>query len=371
MKKALYLSGGGARGAYQAGVLKGINEIVKTKHLPVQMLNSVSIGSINAAFLAMYADDFSSGINRLVELWSSLSCDKIFRVDNLSLIKSVIRNVFSLTFHYRVKGGGYLLDTAPLKKLLDSNLDFKKINDNIDSGLLSDFEVAATCYDISETISFIKSTLPSPCWKKIRHFACPATIGCQHILASSAFPLFFPAIKIDTMHYGDGGLRLSSPLRAAIKLGVDRILIIGTRKTPSIEASVNSTGIGDITFADVLGNMLNALLLDNLDRDLNMLSKINDSIKLLPKDKWESSKLKNIQVLYLRPKVDLAKLALPKQKTMPFLLRYLMSVFGTKEQSGDLLSFLLFESAYCKELLDMGYDDAMRQKDEINKFFTD
>lgn len=368
-KKAIYLSGGGARSAYQAGVLKGISDIIQSKTIPVGILSSVSAGSINAAFIAMHANNFTFAVTKLVELWSSLSCGKIFRVGNISLVKSVLRNMSSMIFHYSVKEGGYLLDTAPLKALLDSNLDFKKINDNIEKGLLSDFEVAATCYDLSENTSFFKSTHPQPCWKRRRHTSCSTNIACQHILASAAIPLFFPAIKIDELHYGDGGVRLNAPLRAAIKLGADHILIIGTRRVPSLEAAITKTQIESISFSKILGNMLNALFLDNLDRDIELLTKINDSTQLIPPEKKTESKWKFIKAFYIYPSRDLAELAQGVKKTMPFLLHYLMRAFGSEEQLGDLLSFLLFESEYCKKLIDLGYHDTLAQKNNIEDFF--
>lgn len=370
-KKAIYLSGGGARGAYQAGVLKGVNDIIKSKKIPVDTLSSVSAGSINAAFIAMHANDFTFAVTKLVELWSSLSCGKIFRVGNVSLIQSVLRNIFSMIFHYTVKGGGYLLDTAPLKTLLDSNIDFKKINTHIENGLLSDFEIAATCYNLSENTSFFKSTHPQPCWKRIRHNSCLTNITCHHILASSAIPLFFPAIKIDKFHYGDGGIRLTAPLRAAIKFGADRILVIGTRAMPLIKTPNVTSEMKGISFATILGNMLNALFSDNLDRDIDLLTKINNSLQLISTEKQKESKWKPIKVLYIYPSRDLAELIKGMEKTLPILLRYLMSVFGSKEQSKDLLSFLLFESKYCKDLIDIGYHDTIALKNNIEEFFSD
>jgi len=317
----------------------------------------------------MHASDFKFAVSKLVDLWSSLRCSNIFKTSNFSLIASVIRNLSSMMFHYKTKGGSYLLDTAPLKTLLDTHSDFKKINANIEQGLLSAFEVAATCYDLSENTSFFKSTTSMPCWKRTRHSACSTDINCQHILASAAIPLFFPAIKIDPWHYGDGGTRLTAPLRASIKLGADRIFVIGTRKKPSEETAIPTASSDDISFAKVLGNMLNAIFSDNLDRDIELLTKINYSLQFISSEKQTESKWKPIHVLYITPSVDLAELTQGKEKTLPILLRYLMGAFGSKEQSRDLLSFLLFESDYCKTLIDIGYQDAIAQKNDIKDFF--
>lgn len=370
MKKAIYLSGGGARGAYQAGVLKAIHEVTKAKQLPVQVLSSVSAGAINAAFLAMHAEDFSHGITRIIELWSSLTSKQIFRTSSWSLIKSVLRNTLSMILHYQARGGDYLLDTAPLKKLLDANLNFEKINANIDHGLLTDFDVTTTCYDSSESISFFHSKHLFNHWRRIRHVAYPTKIQCQHILASSALPLFFPAINIDGLHYGDGGIQLLSPLSTAIKLGAEKILVIGTRKTRIFKPPSSTAAIGDIAFSKILGTMLDTLFLDNLDKDLDLLSRINETIDLIPPKQRKAINWRKIDILYIRPSQDLGDLAEGKFHSLPLMLRYLMSVFGAKEQAGDILSFMLFESTYTNTLIDLGYHDAMNQKEKIEEFFS-
>lgn len=371
MKKAIFLSGGGARGAYQAGVLQGISEILNCKQLPVEILSSVSAGSINSAFLAVHADDFACGTDKLVKLWSNLHCGKIFDTRNLSLIKSVIRNTSSIAFRFNIPGGQYLLDTTPLKKTLAENIDFDKLNKQINDGKLEAFEVAASCYDIAKTISFYHSRNPDQQdWSRDRHISQKTHIRCDHLLASSAFPLFFPAIKIDDLNFGDGGLRYISPLRASIRMGADAILVIGTRRASPPPASLKSASIGDITYAHILGNMMNALFLDSLEIDLRLLSRINEHATLIPDSAREQHSWRNIKVLYLHPSIDIGKLAEGKQKVLPSFLRYLMNAFGTTQQSGDVMSFLLFEAAYTKELIDCGYEDALAQREQILRFFS-
>jgi NTE family protein len=248
-------------------------------------------------------------------------------------------------------------------------MDFKKINENIKNGLLTDFEVTATCYDFPETTSFFKSKQPQACWEGVAYTSCSTDIHCHHLLATSAIPLFFPAIEIDNLHFGDGGVGTKSPLRSAIRLGADQILIISTRHTPPIK-STNAKGIGDITFAKELGSMLNGLFLGNLDKDLELLLKINDLVDLVPSEEQKKSNWRKIKVLYIYPSKDLGKLAEANLHAFPILFRYLMSVFGSKEQSGDLMSFLLFESLYCKQLVEIGYDDTMKQRNQIKEFFS-
>lgn len=369
MKTALYLSGGGARGAYQAGVLKGIHEITGSQTLPVDSISCVSAGAINASLLAMHVDDFGYASNQLAHLWSNLSCSTIFEVDEVSLVKSVLRNVAGMIFHYRAAGGSYLLDTEPLRNLLNNNLDFRKINENIETGILQDFEIAAMCYDLHETVSFVNSKNKQTHWSSLRHVSRLQPLCADHVVASSAFPLFFPAVQLHQKHYGDGGLRLSSPLRGAVKMGADKILIIGTRMVPDdVSDADTNTNIGDISFASVIGNMFNALFLDNLDRDIGLIERVNSTLTLLTDEMKEQIGCRKIETLYIRPSVDLGELATSYQSALPRMLRYLMTAYGGKSQSGDFLSFLLFEGAYCKKLVEVGYSDAIMQKESIKAF---
>lgn len=370
-KKALYLTGGGARGAYQAGVLKGICDILGCKHVPVGILSSVSVGSINASYLAMHADNFYQATERLYELWSTLTCDHIFQTSNLALLKSVLRNVIGVLFHRKSKGGDYLLDTTPLKELLYHHLDFKTITQHLDSGLLDSFEVATTCYEMSSTVSFFQSGKFYEEWKKIRDTGCSTHLHQRHIMASSSLPLFFPTVKINNLHYGDGGMRQANPLRGMTKFGADSILIIGTRQVPKLSYMPREKKTTkEVTFSMIFGAMFNALFLDNVERDLDVLERINQHIDLLHENDRETSKWRKIKVLYLRPQHDLGALAVDKINALPFLLRYLMSAFGRGKQSGDFLSFLLFDKNYCKLLLELGHQEALQQRTEIEEFFS-
>lgn len=371
-KKAIYLSGGGARGAYQAGVLKAINEIVKPEKLPVEILSSVSAGAVNASILAAHAENFTTAVVHLEDLWQSLTCKRIFKSGNISLVNSVMRNAFSMLFHAKVSGGGYLLDTKPLRELLETDIrfDFDKINHNIEQGIISDFEISANCYDSGENTSFFKSLNPEQYWQKRRDAARLVNIGCKHILASAAIPLFFPAIEIDRLYYGDGSVRLSSPLSAAINLGAESLLVIGTRRVAHPDPVAPQFEDEGISLAKILGNMLNTLFLDNLDNDIRKLSEINQSLAAMSKDQLARSNWKLIKTLYISPSVDLGAIAQSLPKNMPLFLRYFMRAFGSKEQSGDLLSFILFESEYCSKLIDIGYHDAFAQRHAIEDFFN-
>ncbi|TAL59252.1 MAG: patatin [Legionella sp.] len=368
VKKALYLAGGGARGAYQAGVLKGINHILQVKKLPFEVVTGVSVGSINAAVLAENADDFPAGLDKLESIWGEIHCQQIYKASNYELGKSVIRNLSTLIIKQRQTG--HLLDTSPLKQYLEEIIDFSRIESNISNGFLETFEVIANCYETHQTISFYNSTNPHfEDWSYPRHSSQRAIINSGHVLASSALPLFFPPVQLDEFHFGDGSIGLVAPLRGAIRFEVGRILIIGTRELPEF-TDPETLKNGDIPFAHILGNMMNGLFLDNLDRDIEMVNRMNEIATLLSMWKKRHSPWRPISTLHLRPSIDIASMAQNHFRNMPALLRYLLNILGAKRHSGDLLSFLLFEKEFTRELLELGYKDTMASASEVNAFFS-
>ena len=366
-KIALYLAGGGARGAYQAGVLKAIYDILQVKKLPFRMVSGVSIGSINAAIIAQHADDFKTGVDKLESLWSNIHSQNIFNTSNYQLGKSVMRNLSQLVMKQRQTG--HLLDSSPLHHFISDHIDFEKIKANIANHNLDTMEVISTCYEAQQTISFYQHAEPEfEDWHYPRHVSQRTNIGKEHILASSALPLFFPAVKIDGLHYGDGGMGLVAPLRGAVRFNVERILILGTRQLP-VFPNVEKLRNGDIGFAHILGNMLNGLFLDNLDRDIEMVNRMNDIARLLSMWKKRHSPWRPIETLHLRPSINISELAQAQYLSMPSLLRFLLNILGAQSHSGDLLSFLLFEKGFTQELIQLGYDDTIASADVIRTFF--
>lgn len=368
VKKALYLAGGGARGAYQAGVLKAVGHILQTKTLPFDMVSGVSVGSINAAVLAENADDFPSALDKLESIWGEIHCQQIYKASNYELSKSVMRNLSTLIIKQRQSG--HLLDTSPLRQFIDETIDFSRIEQNINAGYLNTLEVISLCYDTHQTISFYNHNHSEfQDWNYPRHGSQRANISAEHILASSALPLFFPTITVDGFHYGDGSIGLVAPLRGAIRFEVDKILILGTRELPEFTDSEMLRN-GEVPFASILGNMLNGLFLDNLDRDIEMVKRMNEIATLLSMWKKRRSPWRPITTLHLRPSRDMAFLAQNHYKTMSALLRYLLNILGAKSHSGDLLSFLLFEKEFTRELLELGFQDTIANAKEVTAFFA-
>ena len=365
-KVSLYLAGGGARGAYQAGVLKAISEIAPSKKTPFTIVTGTSVGSINAAVIAQHADNFAKGVEKLVNLWSNIHCQQIFNASNYALSKSVIRNIGNIVVKQR--RSGYLLDTSPLYDFLEENIDFDKIEHNIANNNLETLEVISNCYEMHSTVSFYQHTYPEfQDWRYPRHVSKRTTIDKNHIVASSALPLFFPPTKIDKFHYGDGSMGLVSPLRGALRFKVDKIMVIGTRQSP-LTASKKIVANGEIGFAQVLGNMLNGLFIDNLDRDIETVNKMNDIARLLSLWKKKKSSWRPVETMYIRPQKDVARIAQGRYKSIPALLRFLLNVMGAQSHSGDLLSFLLFEKEFTCQLLEEGYNDTMAQAEQVANF---
>lgn len=369
VKRALYLSGGGARGAYQAGVLKAIGHILQVKTLPFNMISGVSVGSINAAVLADCADDFELAIERLETLWSNIQTQQIFNITNTSLIRSVFRNLSS--FFIKFKDAGHLLDTHPLLQFINENIDFSHIASNIAQGHLENLEIIANCYERQKTVSFYDQQ-HSLCddWLYPRHYSLKTNIQAEHVLASGSLPLFFPAININQLHYSDGSIGLVTPLRGAIRFKMNKILIIGTRHETIIDLKTPVLQDRDIGFAYVMGNMLDGLFLDNLDHDIDMVNRMNEIAILLSVWKKRHAQWRPIETKYLRPSQDLAVIAQDMYKSMPSFLRFLLSIFGNRSHSGELVSFLLFEKEFTRALIDLGYKDTMANATEIEEFFA-
>lgn len=363
-KRAMYLSGGGARGAYQIGVLSAMREWWPKSALPTPLLSSVSVGAINASYLAQYADNFNQAVTGLEVLWRELHPEKIFACDTRSLLSSLCRNARGFLFH--AKGNGYLLNSAPLLALLTRELNFETIKAQVDKGLC-ELELSSLCYEKRTTFSFYQSRDLYSDWQRMRHEPVAADLSIEHVLASSALPLFFSPVNLDGFHYADGGVRLSNPLRALIKMKADKILVIGTRQTPFHIDSAKPMTDG-VSFSSQLGQMLNALFLDNLDRDMRQITHINQAVQCLPATEQERLNWRHVDVLDIRPSRDLGEMALQHKAVFGGMMRFLLRSMGGLSQSGDIMSFLMFDGEFCQQLMELGYDDAQEKKQAIIDF---
>jgi len=364
----LVLSGGGARGAYQAGVIRGLCDIASSKGIksPFGVVTGVSAGAINASFWASNINDIDSLGEKLVELWASLTTERVFRTDIPSLSRILTKWAMGLMFggmKMRVKARS-LLDTSPLYSHLKSHVDLHKIPANIEAGLIRAVAVTATDYASSCSITFVQGQKDVALWERTRRIAERVILDARHLMASSAIPLFFPPITIGDRHFGDGCLRNAAPLSPAIHLGADRLVIVGVRRDrPTSELMKERAP--DPAIGRILSVIMNAILMDAVDSDLERVARINQTLAAIPESQQRSVPLRPIDYIYIQPSQDLGKIALEETSTMPKVMRYLVRGLGSERQSSEMISYLLFEPSFSQRIAELGYQDAMARHDDV------
>lgn len=370
----LVLTSGGARGAYQAGALSAIAEITQSKDSPFPIVSGISAGSINAVYLASHFDQFGEAMKKLSEIWSGLTLSKIFLTDSLTLTRTGVAWLSDLGLGgwFGTGHGRSLLVTEPLKNLLQEHLDFKKVSDHLKSGKLSGLAVTATNYYSGTSIVFYDGDSAISPWVRATRLAVRAEITLDHVLASSAIPVFFPAVMIKGSYYGDGCVRMSTPMSPAIHMGADRILAIGVRYERRMKSESDLHKLQRMHYpylAEVAGVLLNAMFLDALDADIERMERINHTVSLLPQEKREHSVLREIPIMMLKPSRDLSHVVTEAMKDFAFPIRHLLKGLGVSEERGsDLMSYLAFDRAYTEKLAELGYHDAYDKKDELLRF---
>lgn len=373
-KTGLVLTGGGARAAYQVGVLKAISKLIFKAYCgnPFPIITGTSAGAINATVIASYAESPAVGIRSLEKVWQSFSVDKIFRSDFKGVVKNSARwtkSIFIKDYHKTRQLS--LLDNEPLKKLLNRVIHFQNIQKSIDAKQLDALCITASGYHSGQSVSFFQAKDSIEGWKRHRRVGCRSNIERKHLLASSAIPLVFPAEKINREFFGDGSVRFLSPLSPAIHLGADRILVVGVDPIRH-EVQTHPDNLFYPTTADIAGHVLDSVFVDSLDSDLERIARVNKTLDLIPKDVLEKeSKLRPIKTLSISPSKDLSQLSGQYFDELPAIVRFFFRRLGIDNEEGStVLSYLLFERAYTQELLKLGYDDAMNMKGSILEFFT-
>ena len=369
---AVVLSGGGARGAYQVGVLRWIAHQYPELRIPI--LTGVSAGAINAAFLAGRPEPLPEAMDLLAEMWGGLSTEEILRADVFSLVGNALKVLMNLgsggaKLAPRVRG---LVDTSPLERTLQRALNPDGIADNISQGRLTAVAVSATSYRTGRTVTFVQAAPGVRMWERTRSHSVSTHLDVDHVMASAAIPLFFPAQSVEGEWYGDGSLRQGSPLAPAVYLGADRILVVSSRYGPGTRDKEETGQDGYPPAAQILGLMANSIFLDNLDADVERLERINEIVARVPdKRQWLLSE-RPVRLLLLRPSSDLGRLAARYEDRLPRGLRYLIRGLGTRRvASPDLLSYLMFESEYLQELIRLGERDASHNWLRIRRFLED
>lgn len=368
----LVLSGGGARAAYQVGVLRAIAEV-----LPAQMQNpfgvvtGTSAGAFNAAAIATHAFDFREAVESIENVWANFRSDQVYRTDSSRFYRNAGRWITSL-----IKGSDdpvSLLDNTPLRELVERAIPFYRIQEAIDQGFLRAISITASGYTSGESISFFQGQSDYHNWERSRRLGVKTEITIDHVMASSAIPLIFPAVRINREFFGDGAIRQTAPVSSALHLGADRVFIIGVsgnRTAPQIRQKVSVYP----SMAQIVGHVMNSAFLDSLEGDIERLARINNTIELIPENVRERNgiKLRPIGVMTVSPSQCLDKIAAQHVYEIPKNVRLFLRGSGVSNQSGaSILSYLLFEKGFCRELIDLGYHDAMLRKNEIVDFIFD
>ena len=369
------LPGGGARGAFQVGVLKALAELMpKGASNPFSVLSGTSAGAINTVVLAGKARRFRFAVAELERVWGNFRCHQVFRTDNLTMLKSSLHWLSSIILGgFLVGTPKSLLDNAPLRALLSRNVRFPRIQSAIDDGYLDAIAVTAAGYATARSTSFFQAASSQSDWARTRRIGVRGDLNLDHLMASIAVPMIFPPVQINGEYFGDGAMRQATPLSPAIHLGADRILVIGVRDETADKPPSPDRRQSFPSFAQIAGYMLDTLFMDGLYSDLERMTRINqliDSVK--PEHRNDSlSSLRAIDTMLIVPSEDLRVIAHKHRKKLPFAIRSLLrGISGRRASENRLLSFLLFEKAYTRELIDLGYHDAMKVKDQLLDFVT-
>jgi NTE family protein len=372
---ALVLSGGGARGAYQAGVINALAEISANLGIrqPFGVFTGVSAGALNSCFLAARANDFLTSSEKLSQLWSELKSEQVFYTDPLSLSKIGLKWMRDLPLGGITgqSAGPSLLNTEPLRSLILEHIDFSQIQNHIDKKILSALAITAVDYHSSMASTFIQGDPKHEMWVRSRRFSERVLINPDHVMASSAIPLLFPPIQVGDRYYGDGCVRNQAPMSPALHLGADRLIVVGVRRQTNIVEPYKKGPPSEPTMARVFNVLLNAVLLDGIELDVERMNRINEFMDKLPADYQEVMNFKKIECCWIHPSLDIGQLAFDHSRKLPRFIRYLLRGLGPNEDAKEIISYLLFDPEFCQTLILGGYEDAMKQKDKIEKMLTD
>jgi NTE family protein len=378
MSIGLVLTGGGARAAYQVGVIKALAEITGADQTPFSIMTGVSAGAINAAYMMSRADHFSIAAQGLWDLWAGLDSDRIYRSDAASIASLGAKWLGTLGMGGLIgrERANHLLDTQPLRQLLKQELHLDRLPRFYKNGILKGASVSVTNYLTGTAISFFDGDENTQTWIRSTRIGVRAPLTLDHVMASSAIPVFFPPVNLDGALYGDGCIRLTSPLSPAVHLGAEKIIAVGIRYMRSNDQIMElnqSLKRSELSIAEIGGVLLNAVFLDSLENDVERLERINQTLSVLSVEQRKSlaQPLRQVPLLVLRPSQDLGQLARGTLHEFPKMIRFLLQGLGAKEDKGwDLLSYLAFEKAYTTQLIELGYYDTIRKKDQIVEFMS-
>lgn len=370
-KLAIVMTGGGARAAYQVGVLKAIAQLIPRNSVsPFSIICGTSAGAINAASLAAKADHFQHSVRRLNNVWSNFTSDQVFRTDPLGVMKTGAHWLLTMMLGGLGKHSPmYLLDRTPLRKLLEQYIDSSVFQAQIENNTLNALSVNATGYSSHQSVSFYHGKSGLKNWQRAQRIGVASRITVDHLMASSAIPFLFSPVKLNREYFGDGSIRQTAPISPALHLGADRILVIGNRQQEPHQERVSNPQ--PPTLGEIAGHTLNSIFLDSLDADIERVQRINRTISLIKEKDREKHgvTLRQVEVQVISPSNDIGKMAADHAHELPWAIKTLMRGIGAYSKTdSNFLSYLLFEKGYCNALIELGYEDTLRQKENILHF---
>jgi len=369
-RAGLVLTGGGARGAYQVGVLKSLAEALPGPS-PFPVITGVSVGAINAVVLAEGADDFPAAVDKLERLWRSLQCGSVFASDAWPLFRRLVR--WSHSFGLRWTGmeaPQSLLDATPLRELIASQVDFGRIRTMVTDGPLDALAVTASSYSTGESVNFIHAAPDLAGWRRSRRVGKITEIDVDHIMASAALPAIFQARKLGHQWFGDGALRQTAPLSPAIHLGCDRLLVVSARNGVVDDVPDACPDQAYPSLGLLGGQLLDIIFNDNLDADVERLQRVNETLGIIPPERRENTALRVIDTQMVKPSVDIRDIAGDHAGELPWSVKALLGTIGAMRAPWVLSSYLNFEQGFINALIELGYRDGKNNLAQLLEFIT-
>ncbi len=370
---ALLLSGGGARAAYQVGVLKGLRDILPRDIAnPFPIICGTSAGGLNAAGIACQADRFSAGIELLENIWANFHTHQVYRTDVLGVWACALRFLATLMIGRLGQNQAVsLLDNRPLRQLLSRHLDMERLPVMIEAGHLHALAITASGYTSGESVSFFQGHPELQPWARSRRIGVRTDLSVDHLMASAAIPVIFPAVRVHREFFGDGAVRQLAPISPALHLGADRVLVIGVSSKNQVRRQreqVNSYP----SIAQIIAHIMANAFIDSLEGDIERLNRVNHTISLIPPEVRAGAgvALRPVQVLTIAPPNNVIEnMALRHVDSLPYSVRMFVQGSGATRKSGaGVLSYLLFEEIYSRALIELGYTDAISRREEILAF---
>ncbi len=386
-RTGLILTGGGARAAYQVGVLAAIAQLRRDAGVqgpnPFPVIAGTSAGAINAATLACQADQFDAAVDGLVHIWRNIHVEQVYAADSLGVIRTGARwmTMMSLGWalaRWRRSKPRSLLDNDPLSHLLRRWIDFDRLDRMLDTEHLDALAISGSSYTSGLHVTFYQTHKPFQPWLRSQRIAVPTQLGVRHLLASSAIPFIFPAQQLELdgqlEWFGDGSMRQSAPISPAVHLGAERVLVIGAGRMHEPPGRRVTLVEGHPSMAQIAGHALSNIFLDALAVDVERLQRINKTLSLLPTEAREATPLRPLDVLVIAPSRRLDDLAAEHQGSLPAPIRAMLRSVGVsgegKSASGSALtSYLLFEPSYTVDLINLGMTDTLARRSDVLQFF--